>query len=551
MLETAESQNFATVEAINHIPETSIKQITKSPGNQDVLENDLLTFSSSHGESKDRATTEQITESSSTQEVLGHLEFSFNSHSIPSSFVNENATDDSETKSSNNQNVSTKQEHPSNSTTINGSYNNSDSMRKHVTANSSVQGEILHNDPSGVTSPSANGNFSDEVTTAKDVTTSSSTQSDPAKADSLSDEISSWLLPPSGLDDPWNEETPSNVATKYKSVESEKATEETTTQQDSYALSPPEYYGKPEQDNDKSLNWGGYEDWWAKTYANHRPYYTDEQLKFPEENEKLLDSITIWNMDSFRQYEGSKVPVHTDTATNTSMSKNASEITESYTSMSALDNQEREDADEHHSSKHSVKKANPQNLYSDKQVKIEGTKSEPEQSSNKVLLAGTSEDILPGAHTPMTEGPVETKQFLEPSTEQSDENLIESTLAQSGIKETPHHSLTTEPNLLTTSTEIVTAPSSTENILSTEHETDNPSYSETNQTLYHNEHSTERSEPLPSGPNIKRTDTRSLMARILGTRTSTKISHETEICYRGRCIKTKTKESDIDQSSTD
>lgn len=33
-------------------------------------------------------------------------------------------------------------------------------------------------------------------------------------------------------------------------------------------------------------------------------------------------------------------------------------------------------------------------------------------------------------------------------------------------------------------------------------------------------------------------------SRLLGTSTSTEISHETEICYRGRCIKTKTPEVD-------
>jgi hypothetical protein len=57
--------------------------------------------------------------------------------------------------------------------------------------------------------------------------------------------------------------------------------------------------------------------------------------------------------------------------------------------------------------------------------------------------------------------------------------------------------------------------------------------------------------PVTATPdiNIKRTDTKSMMARILGTTTSTRVSHETEICYRGRCIKTKTKDSDIDQMS--
>ncbi|KAJ9595869.1 hypothetical protein L9F63_012928, partial [Diploptera punctata] len=55
----------------------------------------------------------------------------------------------------------------------------------------------------------------------------------------------------------------------------------------------------------------------------------------------------------------------------------------------------------------------------------------------------------------------------------------------------------------------------------------------------------------PTDINIKRTDTKSMMARILGTTTSTRVSHETEICYRGRCIKTKTKDSDIDQMSTE
>jgi hypothetical protein len=554
----------ATVAAVNQIPGKTIKQMTNSPGKQDVLENYSRTSSSTHGDSEDHATTKQMTESSSTQEVLGNQAFSFNFHSVPSGFMNDNATADSETESPNNhQNTSTKQEHPFNSATINGNYKNSDSIRKHVKLHSSVQGEILHKDSSGVTNPSGNGYFSDKMTTAKDKTKSLSTQSDPANADSPSNKaISSWLLPPSGLDDPWNKEDPSEAVTKPVNIQSDTVTtEETTTpQQDSYIgslFSSPGYYSKPEQDSDKRLNWGGYEDWWAKTYANHRPYYTDEHFKLPEEAENLPDSTSIWNMDSFREYEGLEDPAYTGTATNTSKSNNTTEITESGTSVSPLEDhpsyQERDNFDKyHHSSKHSVKKANPQNRYNEKEVKIDDTKSEPEGGSIQVLLTETPEDISPGAVVPVTESPVETRQFSEPRTEESDQSLTESTTLAP-----PPHNLTTELSLFPVSTEFVTVNSSTENILSTEDETDKPSYSEINQTLSHTEYSTgpvsstERGVPLASEPNIKRTDTKSLMTRILGTRTSTKISHETEICYRGRCIKTKTKDSDIDQFSTD
>ncbi|PSN47356.1 hypothetical protein C0J52_06566 [Blattella germanica] len=54
---------------------------------------------------------------------------------------------------------------------------------------------------------------------------------------------------------------------------------------------------------------------------------------------------------------------------------------------------------------------------------------------------------------------------------------------------------------------------------------------------------------IPPDLNIKQMDTESMMAQIVGTTTSTKISHETEICYRGRCIKTKTKDADVDYST--
>jgi hypothetical protein len=530
---------LATVAALNQIPEETIKQMTNIPGRQNVLENYSLDSSTTHGDSKDHATTNQMTQPLSTQGAPRHQELSFNSHSVRSGFMKDNATDDGETGSPNNQNVSANYEHPSSSATINGHYKNSDSIRKHVPVQSSVQGEILHKNLSGVTNHSDNGYFNDEITTVTD----NSAQSDPANADSPSDKvISSWLFPPSGLD-PWTQEDPSELVRRPLSNQSDTMTEDTS----------PGYYSKVEQDSNKALNWGGYEDWWAKTYANHRPYYTDEHLNLPEETQNLPDSsISIWNMESFREYESSENPSDTVTPTNTSISNNTTDITETGTSTPPLEDhpryQEKEDLDKHHrNTKHSVKKANPHNPYSDKEFKTEHTNSEPEGGSVvQIHLTATPENILPGAVIPITESPVKTRQFTEPSIEEPDQSLTESTLAHSNIQEMPPDNSTMEPSLLLASTE-----------LSTENETDNPSHSETNQTLYHTEYSTERAPttvhdvPLTSEPNIKRTDTQSLMTRILGTRTSTKISHETEICYRGRCIKTKTKDSDIDQFSTD
>ncbi|XP_021930722.1 uncharacterized protein LOC110835120 isoform X2 [Zootermopsis nevadensis] len=512
IFETAESQNLATVSAVNLIPGETVKQMTNSPGKQDVLQNNSLTF---HGDSKDHASSKEKTEPSSTQD-----EFSFNSHSVPDGFSDDNATADGESTSHNDQNDSSKQGHPSSSTAINGHYKDSDSIRKHVAAHSSVEDEtvkILQNDASGVTRPSADGYFSGENINSSDRT----------RNDNPSNEvISSGLLPPSGLRDTWNHEDPSEVVTTPVSVESDDATrnETTTTQQDSYTEPP---LSSPEEDPAR-LNWGGYEDWWAKTYANHRPHYSDEHLKVPEETENLPDSISIWNMDSFREYDdGSKDTDDIATATNTSTSNDATvSPSEGLTS-----NHGKEDLSErHHSSKHSVKKANPLNLYNDKEVEIEDGKNEPAWDSIQVLTTTS-----PGTVTPITDSPVESNQSLnEPTSAHSDE------------EQTPPGNAT-ELRVLPASDEFAGAPSSTESSLSSEDETDNPSHSETNQTLSRAEHNADTA----SEPDIKRTDTQALMTRILGTRTSTKISHETEICFRGRCIKTKTKDSDIDQFPTD
>jgi hypothetical protein len=146
---------------------------------------------------------------------------------------------------------------------------------------------------------------------------------------------------------------------------------------------------------------------------------------------------------------------------------------------------------------------------------------------------------------------------LESSTEYSKPNLTESIPAHGNLNETSYRGVTTEHNVLSTSTESVVR-SNAEDTFSTERTledenflgTDKSPYSESKQKPLNTEHSTESSVSL-SEPNVKRTDTRSLMAKRLGTKTSTKISHETEIGYRGRCIKTKTKDTDIDQFSTD
>lgn len=598
---------MATVAAGNQIPaDSTFKQFTKSPGNWDVLETDSPNSSSSNGNFKDHDTT--------TQEGTGHQGFSFNSHSFPSGFMDVNITVDSETESPSNQNAPTEQESLLDSPIIKGYYKNSDTIRKHVTQDSSVQVENLNKDPSGASDPSDNGYSSDEVATSKNVTNSASVQSDYTNVDDPSEEMSSaWLVPPSGLDDPWNQEgsskhvakpansqdgnadediskkvnyswqipfsglgdswsqeDPSRVVTESAIIQRDDDENVTTVSavegQDPYSgsLSSLGYYGKPEQDSDKSLNWGGYEEWWTKNYANHRPYYTGEHLKLPEESQKVPDRTSIWNMDSFRDYEHSEDPADDEgRATNTSLMNNTNSISGSITVMSSLEDypnyQIWDDIDEHHhGSKHSVKKADPQNVYNDKQVKTKDIISEPEGSSSQDILTAAPEDTTLGDDLPTTENPVETKQYSELSTEESDQNQIESTtLVHSNVSQTPSQSLTTQP----TSTEFAVVPSSTEHMFRTDHTpedenivgTNNQSYSESQQTTSQTEpsSSTEPNALLNSKPNIERTDTGSLMARVLGTKTSTRISHETEICYRGRCIKTKTKDSDIDQFSTD
>jgi hypothetical protein len=198
-----------------------------------------------------------------------------------------------------------------------------------------------------------------------------------------------------------------------------------------------------------------------------------------------------------------------------------------------------------------VKKANPQNLQ-EKHVTIKEIESEPNGSSIPDLLAATPGSTVQVADITTTESSGDVTEFLESSTEHSKLNVAESIPANSNVNEMPYRSV------LSTTTEFVVVPSSDEHTFGTEYAlddenvvgTDTSAYSESKQKPLNTEHSTESSVSL-SEPNVKRTDTRSLMAKILGTTTSTKISHETEICYRGRCIKTKTKDSDIDQFSVD
>ncbi|PNF35555.1 hypothetical protein B7P43_G04091 [Cryptotermes secundus] len=611
IFETAESQNLATVAEANQIPgESTFKQVAKNTGDQDVLENYSPTSSSSHGSSETHDATKEMTESSSAIEVLGHQGVTLNFQNVPSGFMKDNITVGIETKSPNNDTVTTDKEEPSLSLDSHG-YENLDGISKHA----------VHKDAPGVTGPSSNVNSSNEGTTEKDVTKSVRIQDDYDNTD-----FSSWLVPPSSLYDMWNQEGSSELVAKFSRNQDKKdngdqiykkansswtipssslkdsltqdpprmttdplsnkhdddyddddsittvSPEEMTTlwpeEQDSYGgslLSSKAYYGKSGKDSDRNLNWGGYEDWWAKTYANHRPYYTDEQLKLPEETEKQLpDSTSIWDMAGFREYEDSDDSTDdVSRITNTSLSRKTTQITENSTAPSTLEDypsyQVWEDLHKYYqSNKHSVKKANPQNLYSDKQVKLKDAETEPEVSSIPDVLAASPEDTLPGTDIPTAGNDVDMRQFHKMSTEQSDQSLTESTTsAHSNLKGVPSHSPATEASILSTSTKFA-VPSSAENILSTESipdeniiGTDKTISSESKKTPYHNEYSSESSVPLTSESSIKRTDTQSLMARILGTTTSTKISHETEICYRGRCIKTKTKDSDIDQFSTD
>lgn len=602
---------MVTVAAANQIPgDSTFKHKAKNTGDWDVLEKHSPTSSSSHGNSENHDAAKQMTESSSATEVLKHQGVTRNFQNVPSGFMNDNITVDSETKSPNNHTITTDIEVPSLSLDIRG-YEFSDGTRKHA----------IHKDAQGVTSSFDNENSSDEETTEKDVTKSVTIQGDYDNVDFPSERtISSWLVPPSGQDDPWNQEgsseeiarnqdekadrdqnfkkvnsswpihssgpndsltqDPSRMVTRPVSNQHDEGDDDSITtispeemaalwpeEQDSYRESPLSsigHYGELEQDSDRNLNWGGYEDWWAKTYANHRPYYTDEQLRIPQETKKQLpDSTSIWDMASFREYEDSNdSPDDVSRATSTILSSKSTPITENSTVVSSLDDYPSYQVWEalhkyHQSNKHSVKKANPQNLYNDRQMNLKDAERVPGGSSIQDILMTSPETTLPGADIPTTENYVDIIQFSELNTVPSDQNITESTSNHSNLKGMPSHSPAIDAITLSTSTEF-SVPSSTRNILSTENVpaqnivgTDKPSYSESKETSAHTEYSSESSVPLNSESNVKRTDTQSLMARILGTTTSTKISHETEICYRGRCIKTKTKDSDIDQFSTD
>jgi len=590
------------------------KQITKSPSNSDVLGKFSPSSSKIHEDSADDHISEPMTEPSSIPELPRHQEDSFSSHKVGSYFKYESTTLDSQDNSSDNKNATEHQEITTNSPTIQGHIENPDNTRKDVPEHPSVQEE------SGVTHPFENGYSTDKITTARFANKYTTTENYFINNDYTSEEIiSSWLEPPSGLEDPWSQEEaseetekpttkqdggaghtitstqltsslklpssnleiswnqdPSRMRTKSANTESDDSESTTTVslvdtttplpegQDIGSLLSSLEYYGKPKHDSHKNLNWGEYEDWWAKTYANHRPYYTDGQLKLSEENEKKLqDSTSIWNMDSFKTYEDSSNPADDASgAKNTSLLNSTTALTESKINVSSLEDYPHytiwEDIDKnHHSAKHSVKKANPQNLY-EKHVTIKDTESEPQGSLIPDLLAATPGDTVQVADITTTESTGDVTEFLESSTEHSKSNITESIPAHGNLKETPDHGVTTERNVLSTSTEFVVVRSNGKHTFSTERTledenvigTDESPNSEAKQKSLNTEHSTESSVSL-SEPNVKRTDTRSLMAKILGTTTSTKISHETEICYRGRCIKTKTKDSDIDQFSTD
>jgi len=615
IFETAESQNLATVAAANQIPgETLLKAITKSPINSDVLGNYSPTSSSSREESADDHISNPMIESSNSPELPRHQEDSFTSHKVASSFKYEITTLDSQDKSSDNKNATERQEIPTNSPTTHGHIESPDKTRKDVTEHPSIQGE------SEVTRPFENGYSTDEVTTARFAKKYTTTENDFTNNDDTSEEIiSSWLEPPSGLENPWIQEeeyeesenpttkqnggaghtitstkltsswnlpssnleiswnqNPSRMRTKSANTEGDD-NESTTTlslvdtttpvpegQDIGSLLSSVGYYGKLKHASHKNQNVGVYEDWWTKTYTNHRPYYTDEQLKLSEENErKLQDSTSIWNMDSFKTYEDSNNPADdASRASNTSLLNSTTTITESKINVSSLEDYPHyeiwEDINKnHHSAKHSVKKANPQNLY-EKHVTIKDTESEPQGSFIPDLLAATTGNTVQVADITTTESNGYVTEFLESSTEHSKPNLTTSIPAHGNLKETPYRGVTTERNVLSTSTEFVVVRLNAEDSFNTEHTpeddnvvgTDKSPYSESKQKPLNTEHITESSVSL-SELNVKRTDTRSLMAKILGTTTSTKISHETEICYRGRCIKTKTKDSDIDQFSTE
>jgi len=607
---------LATLSAANQIPgETALKQITKNPSNSGVLGNYSPTSSSSREDSTDDHISKPMIESSNSPELPRHQEDSFTSYKVANNFKSESITLDNQHKSSHNKNATEQQEIPTNSPTTHGHIENPDKTRKDVPEHASIQEE------SGVTRPFENGYSIDEVTTARFAKKYTTTENDFTNNDDTSEEIiSSWLEPPSGLEGPWveeeaSEETENPTTTKQNigaghtitstkltsswklpssnlenswnqdpsrmrknSANTEGDDNESTTilslvdttaplpegQDIGSLLSSVGYYGKLKHDSHKNLNVGVYEDWWTKTYANHRPYYTDEQLKLSEEKEKKLqDSTSIWNMDSFKTYEDSHNSADDASgASNTSVLNSTTAITESKINVSSFEDYPHyeiwEDIDKsHHSSKHSVKKANPQNLY-EKHVTTKDTESELHGSFIPDVLAATPGNTVQVADITTTESSGYVTEFLESSTEHSKPNLTTSIPAHGNLKLTPYRDVTTEYNVLSTSTEFAVVRSNAEDTFSTEHileddnvvGTDKLPYSESKQKPLNTEHITESSVSL-SEPNVKRTDTRSLMAKILGTTTSTKISHETEICYRGRCIKTKTKDSDIDQFSTE
>jgi hypothetical protein len=601
------------VAAANQIPsDSTFKRITKNTDDQDVLEKYSQTSSSIHGNSDNHNASEKMTETSGAVEVLEHQRVALNFGNAPSSFIN-NITVESDTKSVNNHTVITDRDEPSISLDVHG-HEFSEEITKHS----------IHKDAPGVTSTSVGRNSSDKETAEKNVMKSGRIQD--VYDLPFERTVSSSLVLPSGLDESWNqgglpekigkvgrnkdensekEKIYKNINSSWpvsSSVPNDSVTQDplrmetkpmsnqhdddddaddgddsiTTTspegvttlwpeEQDSYRsflLSSTGHYGESEQDSDRNLNWGGYEDWWAKTYANHRPFYMDEQLKLSQETEKQLpDSTSIWDMASFREYEDSNDTTNdVNRAANTVLSNKSTPRTE--ISTTSIDDYPSYQLWEslhkyHQSSEHSVKKANPQNLYNDKQINFKHVERVPAGSSIQDHLMTSHADIFPGADITTTESYVDSRQFSELNTMQSDQNITESTSNHSNLEGISSHIPATEPITLSTSAEFY-APSSAENIFSTENipdqnidRTDKPPHSESKKTHAHPEHSSEASVPLRYDSSLKRTDTQSLMEHILGTTTSTRISHETEICYRGRCIKTKTKDSDIDQFSTD
>ncbi|KAJ4433551.1 hypothetical protein ANN_15860 [Periplaneta americana] len=284
------------------------------------------------------------------------------------------------------------------------------------------------------------------------------------------------------LDGVWNEEKVSEYTTKPSddSGTSTTISPESTTEQRSYLsslFSTLDYYGNSGKDADKNLNWGGYDDWWNKNYANHRPYYSDDKLNRPDDAKKKITSgSSIWEMDSFRDYEDlSEQEEQTNKDDSNTSTTKLQTSTESNVGLSGLEDypnyQTWDDVLEEHNGKHSVKKANPEVEEEVKDNNVKGEKIDDSSFKNPPEVSQSDENILTTAYPATSE-----EKGSELVTEQPGYNVVESTTNVPNATEQKNvHQTTTEFSVFSTSSEL----STTEQAITTEKTQNNTSSYET------------------------------------------------------------------------